>query len=116
RKRSKDWIKIKSWNEIDLQIIGYEYGKPGTKYENMLGSLVCSNGIINCKVGSGFTDEQRKNIKEDVVGKIATIKYNQLIKDSNGNYSLFLPVFSEIRDDKFEADSMEKILKETIKK
>ena len=38
------------------------------------------------------------------------------IKDANGNYSLFLPVFSEIRDDKFEADSMEKILKETIKK
>ncbi len=116
RKRSKDWIKIKSWNEIDLKIIGYENGAIGTKYENCLGSLICSNGTINCKVGSGFSDQQRNSIKEDVIGKVLTIKYNQLIKDANGNYSLFLPVFSEIRDDKFEADSMEKILKETIKK
>jgi len=112
RKRSKDWIKIKSWNEIDLKIIGYEKGTSGTKYENCLGSLVCSNGVINCKVGSGFTDQQRNSIKEDVIGKIVTIRYNQLIKDANGNYSLFLPVFSEIRDDKFEADNMEKVLKE----
>jgi len=116
RKRSKDWIKIKGWNEIDLRVIGYEYGNSGTKYESCLGALVCSNGTINCSVGSGFSDEQRLNIKEDVVGKIISIKYNQLIKDVDGNYSLFLPVFIEIREDKSEPDTMEKVFSELKQK
>lgn len=116
RKRSKDWIKIKGWNEIDLKIVGYERGKPGTKYESCLGALVCSNGTINCSVGSGFSDEQRLLIKEDVIGKVVSVKYNQLIKDVDGNYSLFLPVFIEIREDKEEPDSMEKVFSELRQK
>lgn len=116
RKRSKDWIKIKGWNEIDLKIVGYERGKLGTKYESCLGALVCSNGTINCSVGSGFSDEQRLLIKEDVIGKVVSVKYNQLIKDVDGNYSLFLPVFIEIREDKEEPDSMEKVFSELRQK
>jgi len=44
--------------------------------------------------------------KEDVVDKIIAVKYNSLIEDVNGEHSLFLPVFIEIREDKKKADSL----------
>ncbi len=112
RKRSKNWMKYKAILDCDLKVIGYNYGNPGTKYEGLLGSLVCqsSDGLLNVAVGTGFSDELRKSIKEDIIGSIITVQYNQIIKDVNGNYSLFLPAFIEFRDDKSEADTLDKVL------
>lgn len=113
RKRSKEWIKIKAWNEADLRIVGYKYGNFGTKYESMLGSLICESedGLVKVDVGSGYSDEIRQKTDKSVIGTIISVKYNQMIKDVDGNYSLYLPVFSEFRTDKDGADSLEKIKK-----
>jgi len=113
RKRSKNWMKYKVILDCDLKVVGFNYGKPGTKYEHLLGSLACqtSDGLLNVGVGAGFSDLQRNEFKSvDLIGKIICVQYNQIIKDVNGNYSLFLPVFIEVRDDKFEADTLEKVL------
>ena len=102
--RSKDWVKMKNEDTMDLKIVGI---KPHKKKPELLGSLECENrdGSIKVSVGSGFNDEDRETINSGVIGKIVTIKYNEKItnkgKDSD---SLFLPIFLEIREDKTEAD------------
>ena len=108
-KRSKTQIKFKGELECDLKIVAIE---PGTgKYAGMLGAIQCesADGVIKVSVGSGFTDEQRKTLGEDIIGKIAAVKYNMRIKNKSGEESLFLPIVLEIRDDKEVADNSEVI-------
>jgi hypothetical protein len=108
-KRSKGQIKFKAELDCDLKVVSIQEGTG--KYESMLGALVCESddGIIKVNVGSGFTDEQRKTITSDVIGKIVAVKYNARIKNVSGDESLFLPVFLEIREDKEVADNSSKI-------
>jgi hypothetical protein len=40
------------------------------------------------------------------VGKIITVKYNEVIESQNGKKSLYLPIFVEIREDKDVANSL----------
>jgi hypothetical protein len=104
-KRAKHQIKFKGELECDLKIVAIEQGTG--KYAGMLGAIVCesADGVIKVSVGSGFSDEQRKNYGQEIVGKIAAIKYNMRIQNKLGGESLFLPIVLEIRDDKDVADS-----------
>ena len=105
-KRSKGQIKFKGEMECDLKVVAVEEGSG--KYEGLLGALVCvsSDGIVKVNVGSGFNDEQRKSLMpRDLLGKIVAVKYNARIKNKQGEESLFLPIFVEIREDKDVADS-----------
>lgn len=103
-KRTKSQIKFKGELECDLKIVGIQAGTG--KYEGMLGAILCesADGIVKVSVGSGFTDEQRKNLGEEIIDKIAAIKYNMKIKNKAGEESLFLPIVLEIREDKEVAD------------
>jgi hypothetical protein len=104
-KRAKHQIKFKGEMECDLKIVGIQAGTG--KYEGMLGAILCesADGVVKVSVGSGFTDEQRKNLGAEIIDKIAAIKYNMRIKNKAGEESLFLPIVLEIRDDKDVADS-----------
>jgi hypothetical protein len=109
-KRAKHQIKFKGELECDLRIVGIEEGTG--KYEGMLGAILCesSDGVIKVRVGSGFNDDQRKTlIKENLLDKVAAVKYNTRIKNKLGEESLFLPIILEIRDDKEVADSSKEI-------
>jgi DNA ligase-1 len=110
-KRSKEQIKFKGELECDLVVVGWEEGTG--KNVGRLGALVCesSDGLIQVNVGSGYSDEQRKEFTKTVaIGKIATVKYNARIKDrGDGVERLFLPTFIEMREDKDVADSSKKI-------
>lgn len=108
-KRSKNWIKWKPVNDVDLKIVGLEAGTKGTKNEHTLGNLVLEgddeNGNhIECNCGSGFSDELRDTIwenKSKYVGKTAKIEFQELTKaEGSESYSLRFPVFVEIRKDK----------------
>lgn len=105
-KRSYHMIKMKDIKDIDLLVIEWIEGTG--KYEGMLGSLKCRNkdGTIEVNVGSGFVDKERMELKpEDTVGKICSIKYNDIIKRKDSDIqSLFLPIFQEIRKDKTLSD------------
>ena len=104
-KRTKSQIKFKGELECDLKIVGIVSGEG--KYEGMLGAILCesSDGVVKVSVGSGFTDEHRKTLGQEIVDKIVAVKYNMRIKNKAGEESLFLPVFVEIRNDKDVADS-----------
>jgi hypothetical protein len=58
---------------------------------------------LKVSVGSGFNDDQR-NQGDELVGKIVAVKYNAKIVNKQGEVSLFLPIFIEIRNDKDVAD------------
>jgi len=106
-KRSKSLIKFKAELECDLLITGVEEGRG--KYEGMVGAFCCesADGKVKVNVGTGISDAQRKEYWENKpIGKIAAIKYNEIIKASDGSTSLFLPVFVEVRFDKTEADTL----------
>lgn len=104
-KRSKTQIKFKGELECDLKIVAVEEGKG--KAAGMLGAIICesSDGVVKVNVGSGFTEEHRKKYwAENLVDRIVAIKYNSRITNKQGEDSLFLPVFIELRDDKDVAD------------
>jgi DNA ligase-1 len=113
-KRSKSWIKIKEVNDCDLLIKGWYPGEG--KREGFIGGLICedSSGEVKVKVGSGFTEEDLKGLSSDpdsLIGKVVAVQYNVVINDKSGGWSLFLPRFVEVREDKDEADDMRGLLK-----
>lgn len=110
--RSKDLCKIKEILECDLIITGWEEGTG--RNVGYLGNLVgeTSDGKLRVSVGTGFSDNQRRELTaENTIGKVMSVRYNQVIREKNSDkYSLFLPRFVEIRDDKDSADSIQLIL------
>jgi len=108
-KRSKNWIKLKEVNDCDLIITGWYPGEG--KREGLIGGFYCedSSGKVKVKVGAGFTDNDLKELSQNLdsqIGKVCAIQYNVIINDKNDNWSLFLPRFIEIRNDKDTADDM----------
>jgi len=104
-KRSKYQVKMKAELEADLLVT--EWNEGTGRIEGLMGSVTCvsADGGLEVHVGSGFNDEDRKMVAGDIVGKIITVKYNEVIQDKNKDKkSLFLPIFEEIRLDKNVAD------------
>ena len=110
-KRSKDWCKLKEIKDCDLKVVGWQLGTG--KNSNRLGNLVLEteDGRLRVSVGIGFSDDQREMLTEEYcIGKIAAIQYNAVIQPKHScMYSLFLPRFVEIRDDKDTASSLDDI-------
>lgn len=108
-KRAKHQIKFKGELECDLKIVGLQEGTG--KYAGMLGAVLCesADGIVKTSVGSGFSDDQRKTLGPEIIGKVMAIKYNMRIRNKQGEESLFLPIVLEIREDKTVADSSQDI-------
>ena len=108
-KRSKGQIKFKAELDCDLKVVSVISGTG--KYADMIGSLCCesADGIVRVYVGSGFSDEQRSAPPSEYFDKIVAVKYNARIKNVQGEESLFLPIFLEVRNDKEVADNSKKI-------
>ena len=106
-KRSKYQVKMKAELEADLLVEGVIEGTG--KYKGLVGSLSCTtkDGNLKVNVGSGMSDWDRKRDTDDYIGKIVSVKYNEKIKDKNSeSWSLFLPIFQEVRLDKTMADNL----------
>lgn len=111
-KRSKKVLKFKADRECELRVTKWIEGTG--KYTGMLGCLQCESedGLISVSVGSGFDDKQRATIKDDIVGSIVTVRFNEVIESKTTKiHSLFLPRLVEIRSDKDVADSSSTIFK-----
>lgn len=116
---SKLQIKMKVIIDCDFKIVGWYYGEKGTKNEHLLGGLelASSDDIIRFNVGTGFKDHERESFLEVVdewveQGKIVTVKGNGLVtnKLKPDYYALYLGRLVEVRDDKIEADSYDKVV------
>lgn len=111
-KRSHDWRKLKFEQEnVDLRIAEVIEGEDSRA--GKMGALVLetSDGYPICKVGTGFTEEDEAwfwQNREDVVGEVAEIKWQELSVNVDGEYSIRFPVFVHLRD-KLEADSLERV-------
>ncbi|HDK7194970.1 TPA: hypothetical protein PTV74_003278 [Clostridium botulinum] len=102
-KRTKDLLKVKIMNSADCKIIGYEGGTG--RNEGVLGAFLIDYKGHNVKVGSGYTDEDRKMFwenKNNFIGKIMEVQYFEETKNQNGGISLRFPVYKCIRTDKIE--------------
>ena len=104
-KRSNELLKIKPFKEMDLIIKSYESGT--NKYENMLGAFNCevtlSNGEhIKTKVGSGYSDDERKYFwenRDSLINRIISVQYFEITKNTKSNISsLRFPIFLELKE------------------
>lgn len=106
-RRTTNAYKVKGENECDLIVIDWIEGTG--RFTNVLGALVCESRDhkVRVNVGTGFTEQQRQMLtRENTIGKIVSITYNMRITDKNRDVdSLFLPRFTEIREDKEIPDS-----------
>jgi len=112
---SKEQLKLKLKIDCEMRITGFQDGTPGTKREGKIGSILFENdeGTIKGRT-SGFSDDEldmfTKN-QSDLIGKIMSVQFNDLTKaENNDYYALSHPRFIEIREDKNETDTLEKVL------
>lgn len=107
---STEEVKIKIQFECELEVVEDVDGEAKSKYENMMGALRCksSDGLLETSIGSGFKDIERKE-RPYKVGDIITVRANEILYPDDKPAALFLPRFIEKRNDKFEADSLDRI-------
>lgn len=106
-------IKMKLEMDVDLRIVGFNYGTKGTKNENVISSFNAqsSDGLVNTRP-QGLKEDMMAYITENqdqLLGKVIQVKCNGLSKNVDGDYSLLYPAFVAIRDDKDTCDSLESI-------
>lgn len=94
-KRSTSWLKQKPFIEVSLTIVGVE---PGTgKNEGKMGAVICEGEddgkFIRVSVGSGWTDDQRVEIDDTVIGQVLEVRADAITRsqDSEDVYSLRFP-------------------------
>ena len=99
-KRTKDLIKVKKFYTLDLKVIDAIEGDGRLK--GTLGALVVDYKGNMVNVGSGFSDEQRKEFwanKDDIIGRVIEVKYKEITKNKDtGLESLQFPVFISLRE------------------
>jgi DNA ligase-1 len=108
--RELDWCKVKKFFDADARIVGWEYGR--NRLSNVMGCVQCVGFLENgdrfeVSVGSGWTDEQRKDVAENFATKwkdaTITLRYQEVSKSKSKQFcSLRFPTFERgPRDDKF---------------
>ncbi|MBG24139.1 MAG: hypothetical protein CMF22_11890 [Idiomarinaceae bacterium] len=108
-KKSKDWIKVKIQTDCDLVITDARLMKGSDKDIGSL-TIETSDGKYSGSIGSGLNEEQRAKMFElhsqgALVGTIVAVRFHRLT--AAGKF--YLPRIIEVRTDKFEADSSEKV-------
>jgi DNA ligase-1 len=104
-RRSDYWLKYKPVYDYDLKVVALEEGTG--KNIGKMGALVCEGSedgkFIRVNVGSGYTDEQRREYwdnKNLVIGQTAIVLADAVTSNQDGNYSLRFPRFKSFRTDK----------------
>lgn len=108
--RNSAWMKIKRFYPVDLRVIGWYYGKPGSRLEKVMGGVIVEGTDekgkkIRTRIGSGFSDQDRSNPDQ---WKDATIeaKYQEMSQGANAKkaksdiWQLRFPTIERVRDDK----------------
>lgn len=97
--RTKDLLKVKVMQDVDLRIIGFEEGRGALA--GTLGSIVVDYKGNPLGVGSGFSIDDRKFFWENqkaLLGRVATIQYFEETVPKSGVPSLRFPVYLRLRE------------------
>lgn len=100
-KRTKNLIKMKMMDTIDLEVLEVFEGEG--KYKGMLGGVIVDYKGFKVGVGSGWSDEQREyywNNTNEIIGKTIEVTYQAETKNKKGELSLSFPVVKGVRFDK----------------
>lgn len=102
-------IKIKEEINLDLKIVGFNFGTG--KNSNVYSSIdvESSDGLLKT-TAAGLKESDMKFVtenSEELLGKILEIKCNGLSQDREDNYSVLSPIFIEVRNDKTVANSLD---------
>jgi len=107
-------IKLKLEMNLDLKIIGFQYGNKGTKNENVISTLLVESSCGLLKTNPSGMDEKMMldvtNRQEELLGSIVEIRCCGLSQNSKGEWSTQHPSVVELRNDKDESDSLESAL------
>jgi len=88
-KRTSKVLKVKTFKDAECKVVAHTNGKG--KFKEQLGALVCRlDNKTEFKIGSGFTDEQRKNPPS--IGSIVTFKYKEFTKYGKPRFPIFLRI------------------------
>ena len=99
-KRTNNLLKVKVFQDCDLEIVGFQQGTG--KYADTLGALIVDYKGNQVGVGSGMSDEQRKEFwdhQEQYMGRVVTVQYFEETNDADGKKSIRFPVFKELREE-----------------
>jgi len=105
-KRSKNWLKVKAFEEMDLIVVGVEEGSNHNK--GRLGALICEIeypklGHIEAKVGSGYSEDERIRfweMKNELIGRTISVQYFEQTENTSTHIkSLRFPVFLELKEE-----------------
>lgn len=105
-KRSKNWLKVKAFDEMDLIIKDVEEGTNSNK--GRLGALICEIehtklGHIEAKVGSGYSEDERIRfweMKKELIGRVVSVQYFEQTENTSTHIkSLRFPVFLELKEE-----------------
>lgn len=87
--RSDTLLKMKPWEDAEAEVIGHQPGKG--KYVGVLGALrVRTPDGREFSLGTGFTDEQRKN--PPPLGAIVTYRYRDVTSKGLPRFASFLRI------------------------
>ncbi len=111
-------LKIKPECDVDLVIHSFNPGEG--KYANTFGSITCMSECGTMKVNIGASSLtwalhlEFFASKDYLIGQIVTVKFTSLLpaKKEGALHSLFLPRFVELRSDKGEGDTWERIVEQ----
>lgn len=105
-KRTNYLLKVKKMSTVDLEVVGFEEGSG--RLSGTLGAILVRYKDGNVvKVGSGFSDDIRKEIwtnQSKYLNTVCEIQYFEETTNADGGISLRFPIFKDFRPDKSEAD------------
>ena len=104
-------IKMKVEFDLDLKVVGFEYGNKGTKNEFVISSVNCESSCGRLKAtAQGIKKEVMDYItanQSNILETIAVVKCNGLTSNRNGGNSVNYPSLKSFRNDKTIANSFE---------
>lgn len=103
-------VKMKLEISLDFKIIGFEYGKKGSKNENVFSTINVESSCGKLRTNpSGMTEKMMNEITkraDELIGTIVEIRCCGLSQNSLGEWSTLHPSVVELRDDKDTCDSL----------
>lgn len=105
-------IKVKKEIDLDLKIVGFNYGTG--KNVNVISSIdvESSDGLLKTSptgMSEAIMDHVTVN-QEELLNTVLEVKCSGVSQDDKGNYSVLHPVYKKLRDDKDEANSLEECI------
>lgn len=104
-------VKMKTEITLDLRIMGFKFGKKGTKNESVISTLQTTSSCGLLVTNPSGMDEAMMNFvtanQDKLLGTIVEVRCCGLSTDKEGNWATLHPSVVKFRDDKDTYDSLE---------